>query len=70
MEHSTLDIPALVVQLKALIHNVPQDERLREELSDVTRNVSFALEAPIDSIRRISFSVIKFPRMHGVSEKC
>ena len=54
---SSSDIPGLIAQLKTLKLHPPRDERLRQELYDTARDLSFSLEDPQDTIYRIAYSV-------------
>lgn len=55
---SNQELIELISKLKALQHNVPQDEKLRKELYSTVRNLSYALESPIDTVKRICYLVI------------
>ena len=55
---SKLDISKLISELKSLEDNVPTDEALRKELYATLRDASLAVEAPLESVKRIGFSVL------------
>ena len=52
------EVRLLIEQLKALKHNVPEDSLVRKELYDIMRDLSFELEDPLDTVKRVSFSVL------------
>ena len=51
------DLPGLISKLETLKHAVPKEEATRRRLLDATRNLSFALETPGDSLQRIAYTV-------------
>ena len=55
-----MDISGLIAQLRQLEKHVRQNDPLRGELYEATRNLMFALEEPEDSIHRIAYSVSLF----------
>ena len=48
----------LIEQLKALRHNVSEDVLVRKELYEVMRILSFEVQDPLDTVKRVSFSVL------------
>ena len=58
MNVSDQQVPGLIDQLEALRTSIPQDEALRYQLSVALQKLSLAIETPLDTVRRIAFSVI------------
>ena len=54
---ATVDISNLIVKLQPLQHSIPQDKTQRKELYSALQNLSYVLETPIDTIKRISYLV-------------
>ena len=55
---SSPDIAQLVSQLKSLREDTFQNDDERKELYNKLRDVSFRLEAPEESIKRIAYAVL------------
>ena len=51
------DVPGLIAQLKQFSSDDVTDQSLRQELYDTIRTLSFTLEAPLDTVKRICFAV-------------
>ena len=58
MSSAAHEVRLLIDQLKALKHNVPEDSSVRKELYELMRDLSFELEDPLDTVKRVSFSVL------------
>ena len=54
---STEDVAALISHLKSLESSPPTDETTRKELYRALRGASLAIEAPLETVHRISFAV-------------
>ena len=54
MDTSTAD---LLDQFKRIADHVPKDEAERKQLFELSRNLTFALESPADTIQRICYLV-------------
>ena len=52
----------LITKLKTVQNNIPPDEKLRKELYSTVRNLSLALESPIDTVKRICYLVRSYIR--------
>ena len=59
-QHDVLDV---IEKIRGLKYNVPEDEALRRQLRDAVQELSLVLETPLETVRRISFSVMKFHTM-------
>lgn len=70
MTSSAQDLRGLISQLKTLKHQVPQDESLRRELYDAIREISYAVEAPVETVNRIAFAVSQFQFVQPISTSC
>ena len=53
------DVLGLIDQIRGLTHEIPQDETLRRHLREAIQELSLVLETPLETVRRISFSVKK-----------
>lgn len=51
------DVVALLTQLDHLAKDPPENENLRYRLYVAARNLSLAVETPMNTVKRISFSV-------------
>ena len=50
-------VSGLIDQLEALKSTVPKDEASRYKVSVALRELSLAIETPLDTVRRLAFSV-------------
>lgn len=52
----------LILKLQNLQNNIPENEKLRRELYSTIQNLSYVLESPIETVKRISYLVIYIPK--------
>ena len=53
-QHDVLDV---IDKIRGLKQKVPEDEALRHELREAIQELSLVLETPLETVRRIYFSV-------------
>lgn len=58
----------LIARLRTLQDSIPQDEELRKELYSTVRNLSLALESPIDTVKRICYLVRSNTRVEKLTD--
>ena len=51
------DVVSLFDEVRALKNRIPEDVTVRRQLSNAIHELSLALETPLETVRRISFSV-------------
>lgn len=51
------DINRLLQQLESLTKSPPQDEKLQKRLYDAAQKLSLVVEAPLDTVNRVLYSV-------------
>jgi len=56
------EIKDLILKLRSLQNSVPKNEELRKELLSSVQNLSYSLESPIETVKRISYLVIMSER--------
>lgn len=56
---ATEDINELLVKLESLAASPPQDRQLQQRLYDATQKLNLAVEAPLDTVYRVIYSVRK-----------
>lgn len=54
------DINTLLEQLESVANSPPQDPVLQQRLYDAAQKLSLAVEAPLDTVYRVIYSVRKF----------
>lgn len=54
---ASTDIETVLAQLESLAASPPQDEKLQQRLYDATQKLSLAVEAPLDTVYRVIYSV-------------
>lgn len=57
---------SLIHEVRALKDRIPEDATVRRQLSDAIHELSLALETPLETVRRISFSVNETHRLTDV----
>lgn len=63
------DIDKLLEQLEFLTASPPQDQKLQQRLYDAAQQLSLAVEAPLDTVYRVIYSVCVWARKsHNGSE--
>ena len=50
-------VSGFIDQLETLKSSIPKDEATRYKLSAALRELSLAIETPLDTVRRLAFSV-------------
>lgn len=54
---ASIDINKLIEQLESLASSPPQDPETQQRLYNATQKVNLAVEAPLDTIYRVIYSV-------------
>lgn len=54
---STTNVEEILAQLEALTASPPQDKKLQERLYDAAHKLTLAVEAPLDTVYRVIYSV-------------